>query len=98
MASKTQSVEIKLMGQKIALKTSESDPELVRDVAELVSVRIRNAEKRSKSGAAPHQVMVLALMDLAEEYIKAKQRTLDYKRRVGAKSEALDDFIQSELK
>jgi cell division protein ZapA (FtsZ GTPase activity inhibitor) len=94
--SKPQSVEIKLAGQKIVLKASEADPELVREIVELVSVKIKNAEKRGK-GNSPHQVALVALLDLAEEYIKAKRRTFAFKREMNDRSENLMKILDSEF-
>ena len=95
-SSKTQSVEIRLAGQKIVLKASESDPELVREIVELVSVKIKNAEKRGK-GTSPHQIALVALLDLAEEYVKAKRRTSAFKREINDRSDHLMKILESEL-
>ncbi|HAR44195.1 MAG TPA: hypothetical protein DCS07_16445 [Bdellovibrionales bacterium] len=86
--AKKQSAEIRLLGQKIALKCSEEDPELVDETVELVSVLLRNSEMRTRS-KVPHQVVLLALLDLAEEYLRAKRRTLVFKRQVTEKSQKL---------
>ena len=71
---------MKLAGQKIVLKASHGDPDLIREIVDLVSVKLKNAEKRGK-GTAAHQVALVALMDLAEEYIRAKHRTLNSSAR-----------------
>jgi len=89
--SKGSTAEIRLLGQKIALKCSAEDPALpglVDETVELVSVLLRNAEMRSKS-KVPHQVVLLALLDLAEEYLRAKRRTVVFKRQVMEKSQKL---------
>ncbi len=93
----SQTTEVKLLGQRIVLKTSEKDPETIRQILQLVVLRIEEAEKRSK-GAAPHQIALLALLDLAEEYIKAKKRTVDFKQQLDDKSSKLLSLIEAELK
>jgi cell division protein ZapA (FtsZ GTPase activity inhibitor) len=95
-ASKPQSIEIKLGGQKILLKAGESDPALTRQIVDLVSGKIKTAEKRGK-GLAPHQVALLALLDLAEEYISAKQRTSAFKREMNERSDSLMRLLETEL-
>jgi cell division protein ZapA (FtsZ GTPase activity inhibitor) len=97
MATQTQpqTIELRLQGQKIVLKAIGSDAEDVREVVELVKVKIKNAEKRGKS-AAGHQVALLALMDLAEDYLKAKRKTAEFKRAVTHKSEQLSMLLSPE--
>lgn len=94
---KTHSTEIQLLGQRIVLRTSESDPELVDETVQLVSVLLRNAELRGKS-KVPHQVVLLALLDLAEEYVKSKRRAAGHKRQMTEKSTQLLLLIENELK
>lgn len=96
MTTKNQTTEVKLLGQRIVLKSSETDPEVIRQVLELVSARVGEAEKRS-NGAAPHQIALLALLDLAEEYVKAKKRTLDFKQQLDDKSSKLLGLVEAEF-
>ena len=70
---------------------------MIRQVLQLVSLKVSEAEKRSK-GAAPHQIALLALLDLAEEYIKAKKRTLDFKQQLDDKSSKLLSLVEAEFK
>jgi cell division protein ZapA (FtsZ GTPase activity inhibitor) len=95
--TKQQTTEVKLLGQRIVLKTSEADPEVLQQVLQLVTLKISEAESRSR-GAAPHQVALVALLDLAEEYIKAKKRTLDFKRQLDDKSNQLLSLVEAEFK
>ncbi|OFZ23318.1 MAG: hypothetical protein A2X94_03710 [Bdellovibrionales bacterium GWB1_55_8] len=95
--SPTQSMEIRLLGQKIPIRTSEKDPELVSEVVGLVSVLLKNAEMRAK-GAAAHQIALLALLDLAQEYSKAKRKTAAYKRDVNDKTARLKELVRDCLK
>lgn len=89
-------VELRLLGQKIALKSNE-DPQFVREVVDLVSSRIREAEKRMPS-AASHHVALLALLDLAEEYVRAKQRAGEHQKQMQDKSSQLLRLIEAEFK
>ena len=95
-ATPSKPVEILLKGQKIALKTT-GDAEFVRDVIDLVSQRIEVAEKRSKA-TAPHHIALLALLDLAEEYIQAKRRTKSHIKALEKQTGDLFSLIETELK
>ena len=88
--------EIRLLGQKIVLKTSSKDVEAVRDVIDLVQTRIGESEKRIKGGGAPHQVALLALLDLAEDYVRSRKLTEEFKIQVEEKSERLLHLIENE--
>lgn len=94
MTLPTTTTEVKLLGQKIILKSTEADPEVIRDVVQLVTMKLDAAENRSK-GAVPHQIALLALLDLAEEYVKAKRKTQDLKGQLDGKSGKLLDLIES---
>ena len=75
-------IDFNFLGQKVVLKT-EGDPALVKDVVALAKLMLKDAERRSKN-VAPHQVALLALMDLAEEYVKARARLAEYKQEMNA--------------
>jgi len=96
--SKSQTVEVRLSGQKIVLKTAESvDPSQVKAVMELVTQRIGAVEARN-SNLAPHHTALLALVDLAEEYLAAKRRTENFKQEISSKSSQLLSLIEPEGK
>ncbi len=92
---KQQSYELRLCGQKIHLKAPAENQEVADQVLELVSRKLKEAESRVPRTTAPHQVTLLALLDLAEDYIKAKQKTVEFKKRVGAKSAHLLGLIEA---
>lgn len=85
----TQTIQLTLMGQKIVLKTS-ADPAKVAEVTKLVEERLKSSEARLKGSTAPHLAAVLALFDLAEEYLEAKERTTDHLGKIR-------DWVQVEL-
>lgn len=91
-------MEITILGQRITLRVNDSDQEAVREVIELVSDRIRGAETRVKRNAAPHQVAVLALLDLAEQYIEARNKTQEFKAKMSDKSKRLIGLLEGELR
>ena len=89
-------IELNVFGQKLFLKHKEQDPQLVKQVVELVTGKIEQAQSRAKT-APPHQVTLLALMDLAAEYIQAKERTREFKEQIDEKSVAIQKWIDTEL-
>lgn len=95
--SKSSTTEVKLLGQRIVLKSSETDPEVIRQVVQLATLKLTESEGRNR-GAAPHQIALLALLDLAEEYVKAKKRTMDFKQQVDDQSNHLLSLVEAELK
>lgn len=92
----THTVEVRLLGQRMVVKSQE-DPALVQEVVEFASQRIKEAEKRA-NGAASHQIALLALLDLSEEYLKARRRALEHKQEINDKSLELLGLIETELK
>lgn len=93
----SQSVEVKILGQKLTLKAPGADPEFAHEVAKLVSARLLEAESRIKT-SAPHHVAVLALFTLAEEYLHAKQKVFEHQSRVGEKTRELIEWVEAEVK
>ncbi|MBL7714747.1 MAG: cell division protein ZapA [Bdellovibrionales bacterium] len=87
----TVSMELKILGQPIQLKTSGSAP-FAREVLEVVSQRIQKAESRTKSKLAEH-VVLLALLDLAEEHVRAKHQITDYQKKMESKAQELLTWI-----
>ena len=97
-SAKSQTIDLKILGSKISLRTSETDPERIQQIVTLVSGRLKDVEKRAPSGIAPHQLILLALLDLAEDYLNAKNKTSDFKKTVEARSTELLNLLEAELK
>lgn len=94
--TKIQNTDIRLLGQKIVLKSSETDPEILRQVIQLASSKLSDAEARHPA-SAPHQIALVALLDLAEEYIKARRRSSDFKRQIDEKSSKLLSLVEADF-
>jgi hypothetical protein len=80
-------VEFDLLGEKLMVTASE-DPEIVHEVAELVRLRLSEAKRRlSQKTPSParQNVALLALLDLAEEYVKSKRRSLVQRSKISSK-------------
>lgn len=89
-------IEVQIQGHKVALRSSSSDPELVKEVLSLVSEKLRTAESRAR-GAAAHQVVLLALLDVAESYVQMKRSALNWKEEIEMKTTQLLGLLEDEL-
>lgn len=84
-------MELKILGQPIQLKTKGS-PAFAQEVLEVVSQRIQKAESRTQS-RLPQHVVLLALLDLAEEHVRAKHQISDYQKKMESKAQELLTWI-----
>jgi hypothetical protein len=89
------SIEINCVGQRLVLRPSGMDPVVVREVVDLVSMKIREVESRFSKSTAAHQITLLAMLDLAEEYVKAKQRVIDYQTELDVRVGELISSIEA---
>ncbi len=87
--------EIKLLGTKTVVRTDTSDPELADQIIDLVNRKLRRAELRMKI-QSPQQVALLALLELAEEYLHAKRKTAEFKRQYSARTSKLLGLIETD--
>jgi len=91
-------VELKVLNQRISLRTTDNDPEFTAEVVDLVSTLIEKSEKRMTTNKVPSQVMLLALLELAEEYVRAKKRTADYKAEIVRQAQEISQSLDSPKK
>ena len=88
-------IEIRLLGQKISLRVNHEDPELVEEVVDLATSLLTEAENKAKgTAAAPHQVALVALLNLAEEYVVSKRRVSEHQSEVSKKSRAVLELLK----
>ena len=92
----TQRAEIRFQGQRVFLRSSQLDPEHLEQVLRIVRQRLSDAESKCPT-SPPHQVALLALLDLAQEYVQAKKRTLDFKKKLDEKSTRLLKVVEETL-
>lgn len=95
-SSKKHVIEITLMGQKVVLKT-QADPKLVEEVTALVLDRLAASERRVKNANAPHLAALLALFDVAEDYVEAKRKIQLHQAELMMKVQQLQSWVDSEL-
>jgi len=73
-----------ILGERLVIRSSE-DPDFVNEVAELVKLRLQEANRRLAGTPNKNRVLLLALLDLAEEYVKSKKRFLNQRAKVNAR-------------
>ncbi|MCM0606742.1 MAG: cell division protein ZapA [Xanthomonadaceae bacterium] len=74
-------MELQILGQKLPIRTDEND-ELAISVMRIAQARIEAAEEKvahSKLATTPSHVLTMALLEVTEEYVKAKQRFEEFK-------------------
>lgn len=94
------SIEFDFLGEKISLKvpapSEGSSSDILNEVIALAQYKIKDAQKRAR-GAASHKIVLLALLDLAEDYVQSKTKTTEFKREVSQKSQTLIQLLDAEL-
>lgn len=90
--------EIQIGNQRVPLKPiAQVAPERAREVVELVTRRIREVEERQKSPAASHQILLLAMLDLANEYLDARDRATAHGQQLSAQADELLRIVNEQL-
>ncbi|MBU6375308.1 MAG: cell division protein ZapA [Bdellovibrionales bacterium] len=77
-------LELDVLGERLRIRASE-DMDFVGEVAELVKVRLQEANRRLAGTNNKSRVLLLALLDLAEEYVKSKRRLVNQRSKISAK-------------
>lgn len=83
-------ISLTAFGQKITLKHRADDPAVVTEAVAIVEKGLRTALDRVPKGAAPHHVALVALLDLAAEYVQARSRTEAFKQDLEKKAAELE--------
>lgn len=88
-------VEVKIMGQKLQIR-SDSDEAYVEEIASLVDERIKGVASKTKSVASA-QVVILAAMNIADEYLRYKKLNSEKNSALSEKIEAIIEHIDLRL-
>lgn len=90
-------MNLELLGQRLTV-VSDTDEERVRDLVDFVNRKLDEA-KESARRALPDQVALLALLNVAEELFREKQKSEKLRRRVRERSVkllgAIDEVAQA---
>lgn len=85
--ARTRSVEVTILGQRMVLR-SQDDPAHVARVAAYVQEKISALSSRG-GHVAPNTLVVLAAINIADEYFRSQRDNQDFKRHVASASRAL---------
>lgn len=77
-------VELDILGERLRIRAAE-DPTFVGEVAELVKLRLQEAGRRLSGTQNKQRVLLLALLDLAEEYVKSRRRLLTQRSKISSR-------------
>ncbi len=89
------SVEVSIMGQKLQIR-SDSDEGYIEKVAQFVDGKIDDVLKRTKSVASA-QVVILAAMNIADEFLKYKMNKSEREETIAKKIESMIEHIDLRL-
>lgn len=90
-------MELQILGQKLPIRTNE-DSEMAQAVMKIAQTRITAAEEkvaRSPLATTPSHVLTIALLEVVEEYVKAKQRFEEFKADTEIKLDHLMNQIEA---
>lgn len=90
-----QDIQFEFLGQKVGLKSS-GDPNQVDEAVRLATTKLEEVRSRNKK-AAPHQIALIALLELAEQYVDAKVKVSAFQKEIQEKTERIHRLIQSEI-
>lgn len=93
MKESVRSVQVKLLGEKITLKTMSNDIEVADQALKLVATLLEAAEKKAAGRLPQNQVLLLALLELAADHVKAKKRSDQFFSELDQK---LEDIISEQ--
>lgn len=84
------------LGQKLLLRT-KGDTERAREAVELAERILEQVEKKAR-GAAPIQVALLALLEVCEKWIEAREGSEAYRGEIAARTQQIQLMLEKELK
>ena len=89
-------LQLEILGKRITLK-SDGSLENAGDVLELVRSKVRDIERRGSQGFA-QDILLIALLEIAEEYVQSKKRVMEFKNDLAEKADRLGEMIEAELR
>ncbi len=92
-----ESLYLKVLGQKVPLRTSDRDNQKIKEVLGFVQEQITKAEARCKPNSPAFQPLLLALLDLAEVYLSAKKKVGEHQADFARASQRITEMLEKEL-
>lgn len=91
----SRTVDINIMGHRLQIR-SDSDEEYVAQVAAFVDGKVKDILSKTKS-VASSQVLILAAMNIADEFIKHKNTNKAKRDEIAKKIESVIEHIDLRL-
>ncbi|MFH1654293.1 MAG: cell division protein ZapA [Pseudomonadota bacterium] len=90
-----QTVEVTIMGQKFLIK-GDSDETYVKEIANYVDRKVNEVQSKTKSVASLN-VVILAAMNIADEFFKFRKEKDDKFQKVEKKIQNMVELIDLQL-
>ena len=87
------SVDVEIFGGKYTIK-GDADPEYVRQLARYVDDKMRMLARKSPGTANPQKIAVLAALNIADEFHRARRRHREIEDMVKQKTGDLFDALE----
>ena len=88
-----QSVEVEIAGQKLVIRTDEG-PGYVHELADYVDAQLRQLGGDRRATFNLQRVALLVAIQLADELFREKDLHRQFRQRMSAKLDALDDALR----
>jgi cell division protein ZapA len=85
-------IEVTIMGQKLQIRSLDADEAYVAEIAKYVDKRIGDVLSKTK-GVASTQVLILAAMNIVDEYFKCRKREEARREALAKKIESIIEHI-----
>ena len=92
---KEQSVEIKVLGQTFTVKTDAEEAH-IQEVARCVNEKIDEILKKTRSVSSLN-VAILAALNIADDFLKEKEKRIALLKEIGMKSKDLVEKIEMKI-
>lgn len=86
-------MEVTMVGQKFRVR-SDADEVYVQSLANYVDKKIAEISRQTRA-VTTRQVALLAALDIADEYFRARERSHDFRREVRRRSLRLLEMLEN---
>jgi len=87
-------IEFNFLGEKVYFKY-KGDRNLVIEAVRLAEEKIKGVQLRTRGMTPHHQLLLTALLELSEDYVKAKYKTIEQRSQLSEKTERLMSLLQN---
>ncbi len=88
-------LEIHWFGQTLSLRSTETDPKVLEEILMLAKSKLDEVKSRT-CRASPQTGTLIAFLELAEQYVQAKQKVIQYQKEISKKVDEIAKTLSSE--